>query len=75
MLFRRARPMDELLGDSGFAYHTGQLIGAAEMTAHWMEMSTDPDTQAMGRKMNEAVNWFFKDTQGKGTIGKGVSNP
>lgn len=58
---RKARTMEELLGDSGFPYHVGQMIGAAEMAAWWMSLQEDADTQKMGEKLAETVNWFFKD--------------
>lgn len=68
MPLRRARGMNELLEDSGFPYHVGQLIGAAEMAAFWMQMHPDQDTKDMGTKLSESVNWFFKDSKGRGKI-------
>ena len=68
---KRARPMDELLRDTGFPYHVGQLIGATEMAAHWMALQQDADVKAMGAKLSEAVAWFFHDAGGRAQLPPG----
>jgi len=58
---RRPRPIDEMMRDPNFPYVVGRLMGAAEMSAHWMSAQEDPQTQEMGRKLADVVGWFFRD--------------
>lgn len=62
-LFRKARPMEELLQDRAFSFHVGQLMGAAEMASHWLKLREDPEAKAMGEKLAEVVGWFFTDPE------------
>lgn len=59
MVVRKAKPMEELLKDKGFAFHIGQLIGAAEMTAFQLQLMDDENAKNVGSKLAEVVNWFF----------------
>lgn len=59
--FRRARAMHELQKDPAFAFHVGQLIGAAEMAAHWMRLQDDAAVKSVGGKLAETVAWFFRE--------------
>lgn len=52
--------MEDLLRDTAFPYHIGQLVGAVEVAAHWMSLADDPHTKEMGRKLEEVVGWFFE---------------
>jgi len=62
-LSHKVRPMEEILRDSGFPYHVGQLTGAAEMAAHWMTLHEDEEVKAMGAKLGEVVRWFFAEDE------------
>jgi len=73
-LGRKAKTIDEMLEDRGFPYHVGQLIGAAEMASHMLQNHPEGDVQRIGTKLGEVVNWFFKDSGGKGDT-KTVQNP
>lgn len=64
-MFRKARTTEDLMNDKGFPYHIGQLMGAATMAAHWMQLQEDPTTKEMGEKLEEVVNWFFEGKEVK----------
>lgn len=59
LLGGKPRPLEELQRDPALLYHIGQLQGAAVMVAHWLMRQPDDDSQAMGVRLNEVVNWFF----------------
>jgi hypothetical protein len=57
--FRRAKPIEDVMKDPRGLFHVGQLIGAADMVAHFCVMAEDEKTQRMGDRLAEAVDWFF----------------
>lgn len=56
---RRAKTMDDLVGDPRALYHVGQLIGCAEMLSWWLRGQKEEELQRMGDKLAEATAWFF----------------
>jgi hypothetical protein len=56
---RRAKRIDDLRGDPRFPFHIGQLIGACEMAAFWMQGHDQPEVQRMGERLAQASGWFF----------------
>jgi hypothetical protein len=60
---RKAKTIEDLLQDKTMPYRVGQLIGAAEMASHWMQMQEDHATQAMGDKLADVVGWFFWEVE------------
>jgi hypothetical protein len=61
MFARRSRSLDTLLRDPNFPYHVGRLMGAAEMTGHWLATREDADSQEMGKRLAGIVGWFFEE--------------
>lgn len=59
MFRRRSRSLDELLRDPHFPYHVGRLMGATEMTAHWLSTRGEEE-QRMGARLAAIVDWFFE---------------
>jgi hypothetical protein len=59
MRVRRPRPTTEIIEDREYLFHLGQLIGAAEMAAHWFSMQSSEEAVKMGEKLQGVVNWFF----------------
>jgi hypothetical protein len=55
--------MENLLDDRNFPFQIYRLIGAAEMCSHWMLRQTNEETQAMGQKLADIVNWYFEGGQ------------
>lgn len=58
---RRARSLNDVLEDKNFVYQVGKLVGAAEMTSHWLQLQKEnEEAQALGAKLHEVVGWFFE---------------
>jgi hypothetical protein len=72
---RRNRSLDELLRDPNFPYHVGRLMGAAEMTSHWLTTREDKDAQQMGYRLSGIVSWFFEEDAWKAEAVTEVRNP
>jgi hypothetical protein len=60
--------MDELQSDPNFPYYVGRLMGASEMTSHWLMLQQNPDAQEMGRGLATVVNWFLTDVDISQTV-------
>jgi hypothetical protein len=59
-LFRKARPLEELLRDSAFPYQVGRLIGASEVVAFWLQQRPEGDIAQMGMKLHSVVEFFYE---------------
>ena len=42
-----------------FPFYVGRLVGAAEVTAHWLSLQEQPQAKEMGRRMGMVVGWFL----------------
>jgi hypothetical protein len=58
---RKQREMIELEQDPNFAFYVGRLIGAAEMTSHWLVFQQGNDAKDMGRGLSRVVSWFLTE--------------
>lgn len=63
MAFRRKKQRDlaELQTDPYFPFYVGRLVGAAEMTSHWLQLQPGSDGKDMGMRLAIVVGWFLTD--------------
>jgi hypothetical protein len=63
MAFRRKKQRDlgELQTDPHFPFYVGRLVGAAEMTSHWLQLQPDNYDKDMGKRLAMVVGWFLTD--------------
>ena len=57
----RQRKYTELQDDQHFPFYVGRLLGAAEMTSHWMTLQESPETVDMGKRLAMVAGWFYTD--------------
>jgi len=57
----RLRRAEELQNDPQTHLMTGRLIGAAEMTARYMQVHGDEQAQQMGQRLDGVLGFFFQD--------------
>ena len=67
--------MEELQQDPNFPYYVGRLMGASEMTAHWLTLQQNPDAQEMGQRLMMVAGWFLTDADVDQTPPPGPPNP
>lgn len=73
-LFTRSpRDINKLLEDPQFPFQVGRLMGAAEMTSHWMMIQADEQQREVGRRLAQVVDWFFDDDNK--TVRPGIMPP
>ena len=57
---RRPRSLQEMTEDPQFVLMIGRLVGASEMTSWWLALREDMESQEVGRRLGEVVDWFFE---------------
>ena len=55
----REHDMSELQSNPHFPFYVGRLVGAAEVTSHWLSLQEDPKSVEMGRRLGMVVGWFL----------------
>jgi hypothetical protein len=60
-MFRRKKAVDlsELQSNPHFPFYVGRLVGAAEVTSHWLSLQHGTEYQEMGQRLGMVVNWFL----------------
>ena len=58
-LFRRVKPMNEMLQDPDFSLRIGRLIGASEMAGYVLTRVENPDYKHVGEQLAFVAEWFF----------------
>ena len=59
---RRNKSVDlsELQSNPHFPFYVGRLVGAAEVTSHWLLLQDhNAQSQEMGRRLGMVVGWFL----------------
>jgi len=51
--------LSELQSNPHFPFYVGRLVGAAEVTSHWLGLQDDPRSVEMGRRLGTVVAWFL----------------
>ena len=61
MSLRRNKGIDlsELQSNPHFPFYVGRLVGASEVTSHWLSMQHGTEQQEMGRRLGMVVGWFL----------------
>lgn len=57
----RLRPYRELANDPGYVMQIGRLVGATEMTAHFLMLGTlnPEELKNIGERLEQTANWFL----------------
>lgn len=52
--------LSEMQTNPHFPFYVGRLVGAAEVTSHWLLLQqSNPQAQEMGRRLGMVVGWFL----------------
>lgn len=57
---RRPRLLQDMTDDPQFVLMIGRLVGAAEMTSWWLALRQDTESQEVGHRLGDVVDWFFE---------------
>jgi hypothetical protein len=60
-MFRKPKPISELMRDPAFPYQVGRLVGASEMASQLLLKQETPDTQTIGVNLANMVAWWFEE--------------
>jgi hypothetical protein len=67
MFRRKPANLSELQSNPHFPFYVGRLVGAAEVTSHWLSLQQGSEYQEMGRRLGTVVGWFLPEQGHMGT--------